>query len=76
MAKGKKGKQHKASNTTSQHSSLASIDAKAFEDELVTAAEQKNNRPAEDPVCPEIGQPSKPLAEGQPVPDTAPSRPR
>ncbi|KAL0364406.1 UNVERIFIED_CONTAM: hypothetical protein Sangu_0538200 [Sesamum angustifolium] len=41
MAKGKKGKQHKASNTTSQHSSLASIDAKAFEDELVTAAEQR-----------------------------------
>ncbi|KAK4403386.1 putative ABC1 protein [Sesamum angolense] len=63
---------HKATNTTSQHSSLASIDAKAFEDELVTAAEQKNSRPAEAPVCPEVGQPSKPLADGQPVPDTTP----
>ncbi|KAL0423865.1 UNVERIFIED_CONTAM: hypothetical protein Sradi_0921300 [Sesamum radiatum] len=72
MAKGKKGKQHKATNTTSQHSSLASIDAKAFEDELVTVAEQKNIRPAEAPVCPEVGQPSEPLADGQPVPDTAP----
>ncbi|KAL0424019.1 UNVERIFIED_CONTAM: hypothetical protein Sradi_0936700 [Sesamum radiatum] len=67
MAKGKKGKQHKATNTTSQHSSLASIDAKAFEEELATAAEQKNNRPAET-VCPEVG--SK--TDGQPVPDTAP----